>query len=295
MRILATLHRWWGVAFCLLFAMWFASGIVMHFVPFPARSEAAYPGSIDTSRAGIEIIDYDQWTVAGDFDRDRPLKRIAVNDDAGTEIYVSAATGAVVLTTTRNIRVANYFGSIAHWLYPTELRHHKHAWTALMWWLSLIATIGVALGTVIGLMRIGVGLRTQRDRALSPALAGEGRGGGASTNAGARGDIPPPAALRASTSPAGGRGYEGLQRWHHITGLIFAPFLLVWIFSGFLSMDDGSLFVHSDALFRALHKLEVPPLSSHPWLRTGLIVILCLCGFAFSLTGVVLAWRRVRD
>src|ERR1700749_2503542 len=38
MRFLATLHRWWGIAFCLLFAMWFASGIVMHFVPFPARS-----------------------------------------------------------------------------------------------------------------------------------------------------------------------------------------------------------------------------------------------------------------
>ena len=40
MRILATLHRWWGVAFCLLFAMWFASGIVMHFVPFPAQRTA---------------------------------------------------------------------------------------------------------------------------------------------------------------------------------------------------------------------------------------------------------------
>ena len=37
MRILIALHRWWGVAFCLLFAAWFASGIVMHFVPFPAR------------------------------------------------------------------------------------------------------------------------------------------------------------------------------------------------------------------------------------------------------------------
>ena len=36
--VLTWLHRWWGVLFCLLFAMWFASGIVMHFVPFPARS-----------------------------------------------------------------------------------------------------------------------------------------------------------------------------------------------------------------------------------------------------------------
>ena len=39
-RALILLHRWLGVAFCLLFAMWFASGAVMHFVPFPAQSEA---------------------------------------------------------------------------------------------------------------------------------------------------------------------------------------------------------------------------------------------------------------
>jgi len=40
LRPLILLHRYFGVAFCLLFAMWFASGIVMHFVPFPALSES---------------------------------------------------------------------------------------------------------------------------------------------------------------------------------------------------------------------------------------------------------------
>ena len=88
--------------------------------------------------------------------------------------------------------------------------------------------------------------------------------------------------------------YKGLYRWHHISGLSFAPFLLAWIFSGFVSMDDGTLFGDSDALFRALHKLDFEPLSSHPELRASLIVALCLCGFAFSVTGVVLAWRRLR-
>src|SRR5580700_3382467 len=39
-RALILLHRWLGVGFCLLFAMWFASGIVMHFVPFPSLTEA---------------------------------------------------------------------------------------------------------------------------------------------------------------------------------------------------------------------------------------------------------------
>jgi len=245
MRFLATLHRWWGVAFCLLFAMWFASGIVMHFVPFPARSEQAAPPGIDASRA--EQIDYDQWTVAGDFDRDRPLKCIALNDKAGTELYLSSTSGRIVLTTTHNERLANYAGSIPHWLYASALRHHKLAWSALMWWLSLIATTGAAIGVIIGLVR-----------------------------------------------PGRGPAYRGLQRWHHITGLIFAPFLLAWIFSGFLSMDDGWLLPHSEVAFRALHKLEFEPLASHPRLQTGVIVGLCLCGLAFSLTGVVQAWQRVR-
>ena len=39
-RALILLHRWLGVTFCLFFAMWFATGIVMHFMPFPALTEA---------------------------------------------------------------------------------------------------------------------------------------------------------------------------------------------------------------------------------------------------------------
>src|SRR5262249_40334413 len=40
MRALILVHRWLGIPFCLLFAMWFASGIVMHVVPFPELTEA---------------------------------------------------------------------------------------------------------------------------------------------------------------------------------------------------------------------------------------------------------------
>src|SRR5580700_1088153 len=103
-RALILLHRWLGVAFCLLFAMWFASGIVMHFVPLPARSERPVTHEIDAARAGAELIDHDQWTVAGEFDADRPLFRYDLGDDAGTEVYVSSRSGKVVLTTTRSAR-----------------------------------------------------------------------------------------------------------------------------------------------------------------------------------------------
>src|SRR5271170_2765890 len=55
MLAIILLHRWLGVAFCLLFAMWFASGIVMHFVPFPALTETdRVAGFASIDLAGVE-------------------------------------------------------------------------------------------------------------------------------------------------------------------------------------------------------------------------------------------------
>jgi hypothetical protein len=173
MHFIVLVHRWLGVAFCLLVAMWFATGIVMHFVPFPKprgeRSVAAIdlarvnhgPGdalaargiggitrvrliersdgpiylisgpsgvnavradnlqdaTIRTGQAALAIgLDYarrhagisaavtgvvhhDQWTLSAEYDRHRPLYRIALDDAAATELYISSASGEVVLTT----------------------------------------------------------------------------------------------------------------------------------------------------------------------------------------------------
>lgn len=37
-RYVATIHRWLAIALCLMFAMWFATGSVLSFVPFPVLS-----------------------------------------------------------------------------------------------------------------------------------------------------------------------------------------------------------------------------------------------------------------
>lgn len=274
MRLLILFHRWLGVAFCLLFAMWFASGIVMHFVPFPAMSEtervtgllpidrtrvlhgpaeavaASQIGDVTRVRlrqrrdgpvylvsgpsaskalraddlgdgairsaqlAGIlatndmreadaavatEIFS-DQWTVAEQYDQYRPFYRIALQDASGTEVYLSATSGEIVLETTRRQRWWNYAGSVAHWIYPTVLRSHPALWRTLLWWLALLATIGAGLGAVIGASRIDF------------------------------------------TGPRPVSRYRGWQAWHHWLGLCCMAFVLTWIFSGWLSMDDGQLF-----------------------------------------------------
>ena len=47
--------------------------------------------------------------------------------------------------------------------------------------------------------------------------------------------------------------------------------------------------------FRALHTLDFPALAARPALRDALIMLLCLGGFAFSITGAVIGWRRVKS
>jgi hypothetical protein len=47
-------------------------------------------------------------------------------------------------------------------------------------------------------------------------------------------------------------------------------------------------------LCQALHTLDFPALTARPMLRTMLVVSLCAIGFVFSLTGLVIGWRRLR-
>jgi uncharacterized iron-regulated membrane protein len=469
---LTSIHRWLAIPLAPFFAMWFASGIVMHVVPFPRLTEAERVAGLvpldlsrvakgpadavaasgigeaarvrlvqrsdgavyvihgrssvaalhaadlsaaqviapDLARAialdharqrdlSIEAADAahplarDQWTVAGDLDRHRPLYRLALNDDAGTELYVSGTTGEVVRDTTRRERWWNALGSIPHWLYPVPLRSRPRLWTAVLWSLSLAGTIAALAGSVLGIVQI-----SRQAGGLAPA-------------------------------------YRDWHRWHHVGGLVCMVFVLAWIFSGWLSMADGRLFpgatltaaeaavmneahapgtwpgleprstaepvreiewfwwngtlyqrdriafdrqrlrpagrvesaISSDSAFltlsdmgmlaqrldprcatsvvdaradpyalpasipnapiyrlacdevsftidgasgalierldpsrrayrwlwRALHTLDLPMLIAHPALRTALIVVLCGCGLAFSLTGCVIGWRRL--
>ena len=64
---------------------------------------------------------------------------------------------------------------------------------------------------------------------------------------------------------------------------------------------DGSVLQRLDAsrrayrwAYTALHTLDFPMLMAHPLLRDVLIVGLCALGLVFSITGVVIGWRRLR-
>ncbi|MEH2534288.1 hypothetical protein V1277_006416 [Bradyrhizobium sp. AZCC 1588] len=99
------LHRWLGVAFCLLFAMWFATGIVMYFVPFPSLSEAerfAGLAPVDSTRVTISPSDAVRASGIEDAARVRLIQRsdgpvyVVSGSSQWQAIRASDATNAAV-------------------------------------------------------------------------------------------------------------------------------------------------------------------------------------------------------
>lgn len=220
-------HRWLGVLGCLLFAMWFVSGVVMTYVGFPALTDterraglaplmlvdARVPASAamdglpgpprrlsldmlldepvwrivdangvrhtesarDGRQAGatgaaraeriarqfsghpdarwVETLARDEWTESNALDPLRPLHRIAVGDDAGTELYVSALTGEVVRDTTRRERFWNWLGAVPHRLRFTPSRADSPWWHDAVRWIAGASIVSAVAGAAIGWWR----------------------------------------------------------------------------------------------------------------------------------------------
>lgn len=277
-RWLYLTHRWIGIVSCLFFAMWFMSGLVMLYVPFPAldreewlqgqapiewadirtapgaafagsnptelrrlhlemrgpepvwrwqswngaevvrsaadgrvipgtgreEAEAIAAGYANSKTTELELIHNDQWTVAGRYEADRPLWKATLAGDEGRNVYVSSRTGAVVLETTASERFWNWLGAVPHWIYPTVLRQNAEAWRQVVIWLSGPCIIAALTGIWIGILRVRPGRRRFKEGRITP--------------------------------------YRGWMMWHHLTGLAGSLFLLLWIFSGWLSVDPGRFF-----------------------------------------------------
>ncbi len=112
--------------------------------------------------ATLETIDHDQWTVAGEFRRDRPLYKLSLNDGTGTQLYVSGTSGKVVQSVTAAQRFWNYLGAVPHWLYFTRLRADPPLWNQVVIWTSLVGSFLVATGLYIGIRQWRIARRKGR-------------------------------------------------------------------------------------------------------------------------------------
>ena len=93
----------------------------------------------------------DQWTLVQS--RQLPLHKFRVNDDSGTELYVSPATGEVTMVTTRKGRALAWISTIPHFLYFGALRANQPVWYQVVVWSSGLVCALAVLGLVLGLVQ----------------------------------------------------------------------------------------------------------------------------------------------
>ena len=187
-----------------------------------ARNIAQGFGQADVS--DIRLIHNDQWSVPGGYDAHRPLWKAELASDAGQVLYISSTDGSVVLDTNARERFWNWLGSIPHWLYPRALREDQPLWRQVVMWVSGPCIIVAFTGIWIGLTRLRMGRRRFSGGKMTP--------------------------------------YRGWMKWHHVSGLFGSAFLLLWIFSGWLSVDPWRLFASegvSPASVRAYSGVEQLP------------------------------------
>lgn len=127
-----------------------------------------------------------------------PLHRIAMNDPAGTEYYVSEKSSDIVQKTDRRGRILAISGYILHNLFFFRQRAW---WTTMLDWIAWTAMMMTLTGIVLGIWRV----------ALKPRFRHKG--------------VP-------SYTP-----YSSWMKWHHYAGLIFGLFAVSWILSGMIPIS----------------------------------------------------------
>ncbi|MEC4720074.1 PepSY domain-containing protein [Noviherbaspirillum sp. CPCC 100848] len=152
----------------------------------------------------VGSIQEDRWTHSRGLDSHRPLHMIQMHDAESTRVYVSSATGQVVLDLPRYERLWNYAGAWLHWLYMLRNQSVDPVWT---WTVIVISAIGV-LTALTGVLN---GIWRWR-------FSGVYKNGGKSP-------------FR-----------DAAMRWHHVLGLSFGTVLFLWIFSGLMSMNPLGIF-----------------------------------------------------
>jgi len=102
-------------------------------------------------RPAEELSEPDQWTLTQT--RQLPLFKVAIDDEAHTELYVSPETAEVVQITTRASRVLSWVSTIPHFLYFAPLRLKNGLWVQTMTWVPALACVLSILGIALGIVQ----------------------------------------------------------------------------------------------------------------------------------------------
>ena len=275
-RWLYLTHRWIGIVTCLLIAMWFASGLVMLYVPFPDLSDEEWlegqrPIAWEQVALGPRDVAEglpDARSLALEMRGEVPVWRVRLGD--GNVTTLTAADGRQVVGTgeAEARHIASMFGGAP--VADARLIHNDQ-WTVPggydadrpLWKLSLanpegqIVYVSSRSGAVVldtakrerfwnWLGSIPHWLYPRALREMPEAWRQVVLWVSGPCIIGALSGLwigvlrIRPGRRRFSRNRM--TPYAGWMKWHHVAGLAGGFFLLTWIFSGWLSVDPGRFF-----------------------------------------------------
>lgn len=280
-RSLFLVHRWFGVAMCLLFALWFATGIIMMYVEYPELTEqerlAALP-PVDFRSVAVSVDDAvaastlpETATVVLSVIGSRPAYRLRGGSGELAVIYADDGTRFTGHSPDSALAVAQHSGFAA----KGQLATYERTVDVDQWTVSAVldehrplhrVAIGDSLGTVVYVSSTtGQIVRdTHRSERLWNWLGSTihwiypyqlRRHAALWTDlliylsvAGivsvATGAVIGVLRLRVRRRYRGSdlTPYAGAAKWHHLLGLACLVFLGTFIFSGLMSMSPWGLF-----------------------------------------------------
>ncbi len=296
LKALAWFHRWVGVALCLMFAVWFATGAVMVFVAFPSLPEdvrAARSDLIDPTQVRIDPAH--AAALLGQSSGVRLVSRAGaaayVGKQDGRFVAISAVNGRLLppIAAAQARTIAERFGrtsavSVAGPLdYDQWVVHQQFDPSRPLYRVRLAdlqrtelyvsARTGQVLQQTQGVERAAnwVGSVThwiyfvplrRTFAAWDWTVWLLSLVGLASVTAGIWLGVTRTTKKLRSKRPEISP-FRGLLRWHHVIGLAAGGFVLFWIVSGWLSMDHGRLFSEGQATALAEHAYEQGTPAAH--------------------------------
>ena len=142
----------------------------------------------------------DAWIPYASLKKELPIYRFRFSDPDKTFLYISSKTGEPLQYCTKNERIKSSMSSIPHMLYFWQLRQNRDLWLTVV---SILAGLGVLM-TLSGII-VGAQVYIQRYRKSGK--------------------------LRSPYK-------QKIYLWHHVVGIFFGFFIMMFALSGLLSMND---------------------------------------------------------
>jgi len=188
-------------------------------IPFSEIETYARRWNVSQIKRVDTLHNLDQWIPTSEYKSDLPIYKFRFADKDKTYLYVSSVTGKAVQCVTAEQRFWSWLGPIPHFIYIWQLRQNRDTWSMIVSCIAGAGALMCLVGIILGI-RSYILVYLRRKKFATP--------------------------------------YKKFYfKWHHILGFFFGFFVLMFAFSGMMSLNDLPQWIvktHDDKISKEIRK-----------------------------------------